>query len=140
MNCPAYAEGVVVSLHVASGGVVGLAAGSRLRALALGPPLHLLADRIPHQDVASRRFEIVSGLACLGLLAARRGPFDPVTLGAAASSAPDLEHVVPWLRPGGRKVFHRGGGRHLGGVPASLQLLLAGATVGFLASTSSGRS
>lgn len=123
---------MVVALHVAIGGVAGLLAGSRPRALLLGPPLHLAADRIPHQDVASRRFEIVSGSACLGLLALRHGPFDPVTLGAAASSAPDLEHVVPWLRPGGKKVFHRRLGSHFGGVPAGLQLLLAGAILGFL--------
>ena len=56
-------------------------------------------------------------------------------LGAAASSAPDLEHIVPWLRPGGKKLFHCGGGSHFGGVPASLQLLLAGAIVGFLLGT-----
>jgi hypothetical protein len=123
---------VVVALRVAIGGVAGLLTGSRLGALVLGPPLHLAADRVPHQDVASRRFEIVSGSFCLGLLAVRHGPFDPVTLGAAASSAPDLEHVVPWLRPGGKKVFHRRLGSHLGGVPAGLQLLLAGAIMGFL--------
>jgi hypothetical protein len=50
-------------------------------------------------------------LAGLILLAARRGPLDPATLGAAASSAPDLEHVLPFVRPGGRKLFH---GRHAG--------------------------
>jgi hypothetical protein len=126
---------VVVSLHVATGGLAGLLAGSRLRALLIGPALHVAADRVPHQDVASRRFEIVSGGFCLALLAARRGPFDPVTLGAAASSAPDLEHILPWLRPGGRKLFHRRGGSHLDGVPASLQLLLAGVIVGFLLGT-----
>jgi hypothetical protein len=123
---------VVVSLHVATGGLAGLLAGSRSRALLLGPALHVAADRVPHQDVASRRFEIVSGSICLALLAARRGPLDPVTLGAAASSAPDLEHIVPWLRPRGKKLFHRRRGSHAGGVPASLQLLLAGAIVGFL--------
>jgi hypothetical protein len=134
---------VIVSLHVAIGGGAGLLAGSRRSALLLGPPLHLAADRVPHQDIASRRFEIVSGVVCLGALALRRGPLDPVTLGAASSSAPDLEHVVPWLRPGGRKLFHRRLGSHAGGVPASLQLLLAGAIVGFLLGsrrTSSGRS
>jgi hypothetical protein len=123
---------MVVSLHVATGGLAGLLAGSRLRALLVGPALHVAADRVPHQDIASRRFEILSGSFCLALLAARRGPFDAVTLGAAASSAPDLEHIVPRLRPGGKKLFHRRGGQHFGGLPASLQLLLAGAIVGFL--------
>ncbi len=123
---------VVVALHVASGGLAGRLAGSRAGALLLGPPLHVAADRVRHQDVASRRFEIVSGSICLGLLALRHGPLDPVTLGAAASCAPDLEHLVPRLRPRGRKLFHRGGGAHFGGVPASLQLLAAGVLIGFL--------
>jgi hypothetical protein len=112
--------------------VAGLLSGSRSGALLLGPPLHLAADRVPHQDVASQNFEIVSGGVCLGLLALRYGLLDPVTLGAASSSAPDLEHVVPWLRPKGKKVFHRRLGSHLGGVPAGIQLLLAGAIIGFL--------
>jgi hypothetical protein len=124
---------VIVSLHVASGAVVGAVAGTRARALLLGPPTHLLGDRVPHQDIASRRFEIASGIACVGLLAARRGPFDPATLGGLAAAAPDLEHVFPVMRPGGRKLFHGGRGWHRSGpLPASLQLVLAGAIVGFL--------
>jgi hypothetical protein len=124
---------MIVALHVASGAAVGALTGSRLGALLLGPPTHLIGDRIPHQDIASRRFEIASGVACLGLLAARRGPLDPATLGAFAASAPDLEHVFPSLRPGGRKVFHSRLGWHRAGkFPANVQLLLAGALVGYL--------
>jgi hypothetical protein len=52
-------------------------------------------------------------------------------LGGAACAMPDLEHVVPWLRPGGHKLFHRGGHR-AGGISSDAQLLLAGATVGLL--------
>jgi hypothetical protein len=123
---------VIVSLHVATGGCLGLLTGSRAAALVLGPPLHVAGDRVPHHDIPSRRFEIVSGGVCLALLAARHGPLHPVTIGAAAASAPDLEHVVPRLRPHGRKLFHRGGGRHGRGLPASVQLLLAGAILGSL--------
>lgn len=124
---------MIVSLHVATGAAVGALSGSRTGALLLGPPAHLLGDRVPHQDIASRRFEIASGAACLALLAVRRGPFDPATLGAAAASAPDLEHIFPALRPGGRKLFHgRHGWHRSGSFPANVQLLLAGAIVGFL--------
>jgi hypothetical protein len=124
---------VIVAMHVASGAALGAIAGSRSRALLLGVPAHLLADRIPHQDIASRRFEIGSGVACVALLAARRGPFDPATLGALAASAPDLEHVFPALRPRGRKLFHGGRGWHRSGpFPASVQLLIAGTVIGVL--------
>jgi hypothetical protein len=124
---------MIVALHVASGAAVGALTGSRVGALLLGPPTHLMGDRIPHQDIASRRFEIASGVACLGLLAARRGPFDPATLGGFAASAPDLEHVFPALRPRGRKLFHgRRGWHRAGNFPANVQLLLAGALVGYL--------
>jgi hypothetical protein len=128
---------VIVSLHVATGGAVGALTGSRAGALLLGLPSHLVGDRIPHQDIASRRFEIASGTACLALLAARRGPLSAVTLGAVAASAPDLEHIFPVLRPGGRKLFHGGRGWHRSGsFSANLQLLVAGAIVGFLLSPS----
>jgi hypothetical protein len=118
---------VIVSLHVATDAAAGTLAGSRLRALLLGPVLHLAGDRFPHEDIGSRRFEIRSGIASVALLAARRGPLDPATLGALAASAPDLEHVFPSLRPGGEKLFHGSRGWHRSGAfPAKLQLLLAG--------------
>jgi hypothetical protein len=125
---------VIVSLHVATGAAAGAAVGSPSRALLLGPVLHLAADRVPHQDIASRRFEIASGVAAITLLAARRGALDSATLGAIAASAPDLEHVIPSLRPRGKKLFHgRRGWHRSGAFPARRQLLLAGMVIGFLA-------
>jgi hypothetical protein len=123
---------VIVALHVATGAAAGAACGSRLAAILAGPALHLLGDRVPHQDIRSRRFEIRSGLAGLALLALQRGPLDPATLGAAACSAPDLEHVLPFLRPGGHKLFHHGWHRSGTRFSADLQLLLAGAILGAL--------
>jgi hypothetical protein len=123
---------VIVSLHVATGGAVGALVRSRPLALLLGPPLHLAGDRVPHEDIPDRSFEIGSGLVALGLLAARRGPLDPAVLGGAAAAMPDLEHVAPWLRWQGENLFHRGGGRHGEGMSAEAQLLLAGATLGWL--------
>ncbi|MGH3042175.1 MAG: hypothetical protein ACRDNG_10650 [Gaiellaceae bacterium] len=127
---------MIVSLHVATGGLVGAVAGSRGRALALGLLAHAAGDALPHQDVASRRFETVSGFAVLGLLAAACGPLSPVVAGAVGASVPDVEHVLPLPRPGGRKLFpsHRVRGWHRsGGLPASVQLLAAGALLGALA-------
>jgi hypothetical protein len=123
---------MIVALHVATGAAAGAASGSRLAGVIAGPILHVLGDRVPHQDIPSRRFEIRSGLACLALLAVRRGPLDPATIGAVASSAPDLEHVLPFLRPGGHKLFHHGWHRSGQRFSADLQLLLAGAILGAL--------
>jgi hypothetical protein len=126
---------VIVSLHVASGGVAGAVAGSRGRAVLLGALMHLIGDRMPHQDLPDRRFEVWSGALALLTLALRRGPLDPVTIGAAAGSAPDVEHVLRLPRPGGRKLFpsHRIPGWHrTGGASTGLQLLTAGAVLGLL--------
>jgi hypothetical protein len=126
---------VIVAWHVASGAAAGAAASSRGRAIAYGALLHVLSDAVPHWDIASRRFEFRSGVLMLAALAALRGPLDPAVLGAAASSAPDAEHVVRFPRPGGRKLFpsHRWHGWHkAGGVPAWAQLLASGFLFGLV--------
>jgi hypothetical protein len=126
---------VIVAWHVASGAAAGALAGSRGRAVALGALLHVLSDAVPHWDIASRRFEFRSGVVMLGTLVLLRGPLDLSVIGAVASSAPDVEHVVRLPRPGGRKLFpsHRWHGWHRpGGVPASAQLLAAGFLFGAL--------
>ena len=133
-----YAGVVIVSMHVATGAVGGLLTGSPTGAALLGPVLHFVGDRIPHQDIASRPFEIASGVGGVLALALTRGPFDPTTVGAVASAAPDLEHVVRLPRPGGRKLFpsHRNPGWHSpGGVSATVQLLVAGALLGAVLAT-----
>jgi len=126
---------MIVSLHVASGAAIGAAVRSRGAAVGLGLVAHAAGDRIPHRDIASRRFELRSGVALLLLVALRRGLLDPATLGGAAAAAPDVEHVLRLPRPGGRKLFpsHRFRGWHrAGGLPAWLQLLAAGALVGLV--------
>ena len=126
---------MIVSLHVATGAAGGALTRSRPAAIVLGLVLHALGDRMPHQDIRSRRFEIRSGVACALALVARYGPLSPVTIGALAASAPDIEHVVRLPRPGGRKLFpsHRIPGWHqAGGVPAWAQLLAAGTILGLV--------
>jgi hypothetical protein len=123
---------VIVSLHVATGAALGSLLRSRPLALLFGPALHVAGDQVPHEDIGDESFEIGSGVAALALLAARRGVSDPAVIGGAAAAAPDFEHIVPWLRPGGEFVFHRSAGRHGGGLSARTQLVLAGAVVGWL--------
>jgi len=122
-------------MHVAAGAAAGALAGSRSRAITLGFALHGIQDAVPHRDIPSRSFEAASGLVLLATLAARRGLFDPATLGGAACAVPDLEHVLPLPRPGGRELYpsHRVEGWHKeGGLPAWVQLAAAGLIVSLL--------
>jgi hypothetical protein len=124
---------VIVSLHAASGGAIGAAVRSPAVAALLGVPLHLAGDRVPHEDIHNRRFEIASGAAVVALLAVRRGVLDAATVGALAACAPDLEHVVRLPRPGGSKLFHgRRGWHREGGFSARAQLVVAGVLLGGL--------
>jgi hypothetical protein len=126
---------VIVAMHVAAGAAAGALLGSRGGAVAAGLALHGLQDAVPHHDIPSRRFEAASGLLLLSVLALRRGLFDPAVLGGAACAAPDLEHVLPLPRPGGRELYpsHRIEGWHSeGGVPAWAQLVAAGVIVAAL--------
>ncbi|HYA09556.1 MAG TPA: hypothetical protein VEG24_08185 [Gaiellaceae bacterium] len=126
---------MIVLMHVATGGIAGAASGSRARAVLLGPLLHAVCDAIPHEDIPSKRFETASGVAAVLLLARRRG-LDAATVGAVASAAPDLEHILPFPRPRGRQLFptHRWARPvPFRGVPAWLQLAVAVPAVAALA-------
>ena len=124
---------MIVSLHLATGALGGALVRSPLAAAALGPLLHFLGDRVPHEDIDSKDFELRCGVLGALALAVIRGPLDPATVGAVTSTAPDLEHVLRLPRPGGRKLFpsHRIPGWHRpGGLTAEAQLLIAGALLG----------
>ncbi len=119
---------MIVAAHVALGAAAGAVLGSRGGAIAAGLALHGAQDAVPHEDIHSHGFEAASGCALLAWLAFRRGPFDPAVLGAAACAAPDLEHVLPLPKPGGRDLYpsHRVEGWHReGGLPALLQLAVS---------------
>ena len=122
-------------MHVATGAAAGAALGSNAEAALAGLALHAAGDAIPHDDFDSLRFETLSGLALLALLALRRGFTDPAVIGAVFSSAPDLEHVVPHPGHDLPKLFpsHRLDGWHRsGGISAPLQLAAALVIVGVL--------
>ena len=122
-------------MHVASGALAGALVRSRTAALVLGPVLHAAGDRVPHRDGPSRPFELACGVAGVLALAAVRGPVDASTICAAASAAPDIEHVLRLPQPGGRRLFpsHRYPGWHRsGGVGVAAQLVTAGAILGAL--------
>jgi hypothetical protein len=124
---------LIVSLHLATGAVGGALVRSPWAAAAVGPLLHFLGDRVPHEDIDSKEFELRCGVLGSLALALVRGPFDPATVGAVTSIAPDLEHVIRLPRPGGRKLFpsHRIPGWHRpGGLTVETQLLIAGALLG----------
>ena len=104
--------------------------------MAAGLVLHAVQDAVPHEDIPSREFETVSGVLLLAVLARRRGLLDPAVLGGAFCAAPDLEHVLPLPRPGGRELYpsHRVEGWHREGrLPAWAQLAAAGVIVAALA-------
>jgi hypothetical protein len=133
---------MIVAMHVATGAAGGAVVRSRIGAALLGLALHAAGDRMPHQDIASRRFEVGSGVAGVLALAAVRGPFDPATIGAVAAAVPDVEHVVRLPRPGGRKLFpsHRIPGFHRpGGISAEAQLVIAGLLLGAVLGAGLGR-
>ncbi len=119
---------MIVAVHVALGGVAGALAKSRGEAVLLGALTHLVADVCPHEDIDARPFEIASGVLAVAALASRYGSLDPVTIGAAAASAPDLEHVLPTPRPGGKRLFpsHRWQLKSRSArVPVKIQLIAA---------------
>ena len=124
---------MIVSLHVATGAAGGALVRSPLAAAFVGPLLHFLGDRVPHEDIDSHRFELQCGVLGVLALAIVRGPLDSATVGAATAAAPDIEHVIRLPRPGGRKLFpsHRIPGWHRpGGLSVEVQLLAAGILLG----------
>ena len=116
---------MIVALHAAIGGAAGTLTRSRVAAVALGPVLHVAADHVPHEHPEHDVWEYAGGLLTLAALARRRGVCDVSTIGAAAAVAPDLEHLVPWLRLRGRKVLHRRRRARDEGLSVRMQTLIA---------------
>ena len=82
-------------MHVAAGAAAGELVGSRSGAVAAGLVLHGVQDAVPHQDIPSHRFEAVSGVLLLVVLALRRGCLDPAVLGGAAAPRPTSSTCCP---------------------------------------------
>ena len=120
---------LIVAFHAASGAAAGSASQSTLLALAVGPILHVAADRVPHRHPGHDVWEYATGAVALGLLVRRRGLLDAATIGAIAAVAPDLEHLLPH-KPERRKRFHnRPGSDRVGpnGLSVAAQLFLSAA-------------
>jgi hypothetical protein len=131
---------LIVAVHVASGAVLGRLLRSRRAAVLSGLAAHGIADAIPHRDIESRSFEIACGVLGIVALSLWDGPLARTTLGALAAALPDVEHVLPLPRLGGRKLYptHRFAGWHRsGGVGVHAQLICA--TAAFVAVRVSGR-
>jgi hypothetical protein len=95
---------MIVSLHLATGAATGELSRSRRLAVASGPVLHVLSDRVPHRHPDHLVWDYVASAIAFGVVARSRGMRDAATLGAVAAVIPDLEHVLPARGP---KVFHR---------------------------------
>jgi hypothetical protein len=126
---------MIASLHVATGAAAGALVSSRAHAAVAAPVLHLALDLVPHEDVPSHCFELLTAGGALAAIAVAYGPLDRVTIGAALSAAPDLEHLRRFPRPLGRKLFpsHWFGARHRGArVPVWFQLAVAAGLLGLV--------
>jgi hypothetical protein len=123
---------MIIALHAATGAATGALTGSRLVALAVAPVLHIASDRVPHRHPAHDSLDYLAGALAIGILARRRGAFDVATIGAVAAILPDVEHVVPGVRPRGAKLFHRRRRRVRRdvGLSAGMQMLLAASVLG----------
>ena len=111
MNCDQQRELIVSS--VATGAASGALVGSQC-ARSSSDLLHLAWDRLPHQDVVNRRFEIGSGVAALGMLVMQRGLLDPATIGGFAALRLISSIVVPAAPPTWKKLFPTVAGIALG--------------------------
>jgi hypothetical protein len=121
---------MIVSMHAATGATMGAAVRSRVAASLLGIPLHVAADRVPHRDIRSRRFDVATGALVVAVIASRHGPTSAATIGAVATCAPDLEHLARPHRS--RKLFHPRGWHRSGRLSTPVQLIMAGLLTGRL--------
>ncbi len=116
--------------------MAGLRIRSPRRAFAFGLLLHHAFDRLPHRDIPDEHFEAWSGAAAMLSVVGAHGVRGSVAAGALGASLPDMEHVYRYLGLNQRRFFpaHRGP-YPTGGAPTWLQLITAGALLGFVLST-----
>ena len=114
---------VILAVHVPAGALAGRWAGSGPAAFGWGVVSHAALDLVPHEDPFGERAEIgwTAGMLALVAILTRR---DPRSLaGAVGGALPDLEHLMPRVRHGGRALFptHAWGRLH-GSLPTRLEL------------------
>jgi hypothetical protein len=138
---------VILAVHVPAGALAGRWAGSVPAAFGWGVLSHAALDLFPHEDPFGERAELAMTAAMLALVAALTRLDARSLAGAVGGSLPDLEHLMPWVRRGGRALFptHAWARLH-GSLPTRLelgggaQLAMAGALTAGLALLASRRS
>jgi len=87
---------MMVAVHALTGAVLGGLCRRRTHAFALGVASHLVADALPHRDLAVPVEGALLG-AALAAVGALKGADSPEFAGAVGAAAPDIENLVAWL-------------------------------------------
>lgn len=132
---------MILAVHIPVGALAGRWTRKAPAAFGCGVLSHAALDVIPHTDPFGERAEIAWTAAMLGLVAAVTRLDGRALAGAVGGALPDLEHLMPWVRKGGRTVFptHHASWRLHGSLPtrfelgAAAQLALAAAATARLA-------
>jgi hypothetical protein len=116
-------EHVILAVHIPAGALAGRRARKGPAAFGWGVLSHAALDLIPHKDPFGERAEIAMTAAMLALVAALTRLDGRALAGAIGGALPDLEHLMPWVRQGGRAVFptHSSARLH-GSLPTRVEL------------------
>jgi hypothetical protein len=115
---------VILAVHIPAGALAGRWARSGPAAFGWGVLSHAALDLVPHKDPFGERAEIGMTAAMLALVATLTHLDARTLAGAVGGALPDLEHLMPWVRRGGRTVFptHHASGRLHGSLPTRMEL------------------
>jgi hypothetical protein len=129
---------MILAVHVPAGALAGGLGAKSSTAFGWGVLSHAALDLVPHKDVFGERAEIGMTAAMLTLVAIITRLDARALSGAIGGALPDLEHLMPWVRRGGRPVFptHASARLH-GSLPTRVELG-AGAQLAIAAALTAG--